>query len=60
MIYENVVKIATKKGMSLAEVEEKAGLGQSAISKWKKSTPTVRSLKKVADALGCSVSTLLK
>ncbi len=60
MIYENVVKIATKKGMSLVEVEKKAGLGQSAISKWKKSTPTVRSLKKVADALGCSVATLLK
>lgn len=60
MIYENIVRISKKKGLSLMEVEKKAGLGQGAISKWKKSTPTVRSLKKVADALGCSVATLLK
>ncbi len=61
MIYENIVRIAKKRGMTLMEVESRAGFGQGIISKWKGDVnPTVRSLKKVADVLGCSVATLLK
>lgn len=61
MIYENIVRIAKKRGMTLTEVERRAGFGQGIISKWKGDVnPTVRSLKKVADVLGCSVATLLK
>ena len=60
MIYENVKRLADKKGISLKQLEVKAGVGNGIIGKWRESSPTVDSIKAVADALGVKVADLLK
>lgn len=60
MVHDNVKEIATKKGLSLGEVERRSGLGTGAISKWKVNSPTLKSLQAVAKTLGVPVSRLIK
>ena len=60
MIYDNIKAIADKKGMSIAEIEKKAQIGNGIIGKWKESIPNVDSLVKVAKVLNVSISTLTK
>jgi len=60
LIYENICRIAKKKGMSIHQLEQKAGL-KGVIGKWKNQfNPNITNLNKVADALGVSVATLLR
>lgn len=59
MVYENICRIAKKKGMSIRQVELKAGI-IGVIGRWKTNNPSMKNLVKVADALGVSVNTLLK
>ena len=40
--------------------ERKAGLAKGTIYRWKKASPTVSNLKKVADALGVKIEKLIK
>lgn len=60
MIYDNIKALADKKGMSIAEIEKKAQIGNGIIGKWKESAPNVASLLKVAKVLGVSINTLTK
>ena len=61
MIYENVKELCEKKNMSIKELEEKAGLGNGVIGKWSKGVePNIAILRKVAEALGVKIATLLK
>ena len=60
MIYDNIKTIADKKGLSIAEIEKKAQIGNGIIGKWKESTPNVDSLVKVAKVLNVSITTLTK
>ncbi len=60
MIFENICRISEKRGISIKRLEKKAGLKNGAIGKWRTSSPTVKNLQKVADALGVSVNTLLR
>ena len=60
MIYDNIKAIADKKGLSIAEIEKKASLGNGIIGKWRESAPNVDSLVKVAKVLNVSVNTLIK
>lgn len=60
MIYDNIKAIADKKGLSIAEIEKRAQIGNGIIGKWKESTPNVDSLVKVAKVLGVSINTLTK
>ena len=60
MIYENIKAIADKKGLSIAEIEKKAKIGNGIIGKWREATPNVDSLAKVAKVLNVSVNTLIK
>lgn len=60
MVYENICRLAKKKGMSIHQLEKKAGLC-GVIGRWRKDfNPSYKNLLKVADALGVSVNTLLK
>lgn len=60
MIYENICKMAKKRGISINKLEEKAGLSTGSICKWGKSvSPTVKSIKKVSDILSCTVDDLI-
>lgn len=60
MIYENIVKYANKKNLSIREVEILAGLGNGTVGNWRTKSPTVDKLRRVAKVLGISISTLLK
>ena len=60
MIFENICRISENRGISIKRLEKKAGLKNGAIGKWRTSSPTVKNLQKVADALGVSVNTLLR
>lgn len=60
LIYETVKEFCDKKGISIAKLEKKAGLGNGTISGWKNSYPRIDSVKAVADVLNVKVDTLLK
>lgn len=51
LIYDKIKEVCKEKGISIASVEKKAGLGNGAITKWNNSSPTIDNLKAVADVL---------
>ena len=59
-IYENVKEICEKKNLSIRALEKKANVANATIRKWKNKAPRIDTLQKVADALGVSVTRLLK
>lgn len=59
LIYDKVKTICEEKGMSVRQVECAAGLKNGAISKWNESSPTIKSLKAVADVLKVKVDKLI-
>ncbi len=50
--FERIKKLAKDHGMTIAEVNQKAGLGKNSLYNWKYQKPSYESLKKVADVLG--------
>ena len=58
-LYENIKKTASRRGMSLQEVAEKAHLGTNTLYKWKTQSPKADTLSKVATVLGVSTDYLL-
>lgn len=59
-IYDNIVKKAKEKKMSINSIEKSLGLGAGSICKWNSVSPTVRNLQAVAKALDCSVDDLMR
>ena len=59
MLYENIKKLCTDKGISVNQVEKELGFARSSFSKWSKLSSSVVSLKKVADFLGVTVDELI-
>lgn len=59
MLLENITRLCKKRGISIAKLEREVGIGNGTIGKWGKSSPTVDSLKKVADHFGVSLDALL-
>ena len=59
MIYENVVTLCKKRGISIAKLERLADLGNATIQGWRDSDPRISTLKKVADVLGVTVDELI-
>lgn len=57
--FERVKVTAREKGLTLRQVEEKAGLGRNSLYRWKDYTPRVSGVTAVADVLGVSVDYLL-
>ncbi|MCT1224107.1 XRE family transcriptional regulator [Lactiplantibacillus plantarum] len=58
-LLKNIRQFAKKNGLTLAEVATLAGLSESAIYSWKKHTPSVGTLKEVAQVLGTSYTKLV-
>lgn len=58
-IYDNILKIAKAKGLSISFIEKETGLACGSLCKWNRVSPSVRSLKKVADFLGCTINELI-
>lgn len=59
-VLDNIRRIAKEHGLSLAEVNNKAGLGTRTIYHWNTKTPSLDNLSKVADVLHISVDDLLQ
>lgn len=59
-IYENILEIAKRDGLSLNEIERRAGIGHGSISRWKNQDPKVTNLIKVAKALKVKINILIK
>lgn len=57
--FENIKKIAKQRGMSLAELNDKAGLKTNIIYSWKNKNPSAEKLQAVANVLGVTVDYLL-
>lgn len=55
-----IKELAQNNGISIAELERKAGLKHGAIGKWEKSKPLAENLQKVASVLGVSIDELLR
>ena len=58
-LLKNIRQFAKKNGLTLAEVATLSGLSASAIYSWKKHTPSVGTLKEVAQVLGTSYTKLV-
>ncbi len=59
-IYKNVKELCEKQNLSIRALEQKANVANATIRKWENKAPRVDTLQKVADALGVSVTRLLK
>lgn len=60
MIVKNIKNLCRKRGISLSGLEKQLGFGNSTISKWLKSSPTIEKLSAVAEYFDVSVDELLK
>ncbi|RHW52862.1 helix-turn-helix domain-containing protein [Lactobacillus bombicola] len=58
-LFDNLKVMAKKHGMSLLQINEKAGLGKNAIYKWRTQKPSTENLQKVAKVLHTSTDYLL-
>ncbi len=56
---DKIRQLCTQRNMSITKLEEIMGFGNSTISKWKNSSPSVDKLKKVADYFGVTVDSLI-
>lgn len=59
-IYNNIQAKAKEAGISINSIEKEAELATGSICKWNEVSPSVRSLKKVANVLNCTVDDLLE
>lgn len=59
MLYDNICKLCKERHISVAKLEREIGLGNATIRGWKKYSPTIVSLKKVADFFNVTIDFLL-
>ena len=57
--FKRVEQIAKDKGWTLREVESKAGISPKSLYNWKRSSPKLENVEKVANALNVPVDALL-
>lgn len=60
MIYDTIKAICEEKGMSVSQLEKKAGLTNGSISKWNNHIPQADRLQAVAKVLKVKMEKLLK
>jgi len=59
MLYEQIMILCGKSGISIAKLERETDLGNGTIRRWKHSTASLDKAKRVADYFGVSVDSLL-
>ncbi len=57
--FERIKEIAKKRGLTLAQLNDKAGLGTNSIYHWKNKQPSAENLNKVAKVLDVSSDYLI-
>lgn len=60
MIYDIIKELCDERGLSIRQLEIRAGVGNGVIAGWKTASPRVDKLQQVADALGVPLTRLLK
>ncbi len=61
MLHEKIMELTTEKGMSIRELERRAGLSNGTVGRWGSDTKVqAKTLRKVAKVLGVSMEYLLK
>ncbi len=60
VVLKNIARLCKEKGISICKLEKECGIGNGTISRWGKSSPTVDSVRKVADYLGVTVAELIE
>jgi len=58
-LFDRTKEVANIRKLSIAEVENKAGLSEKSVYNWKRSNPKAENLEKVADVLNVSTDYLL-
>lgn len=58
-MYEKIKKLCNKKGISIYYLEKQLDLSTGSVCKWKKSTPRITTLRKVADFFEVSIEYFL-
>ncbi|AXX64400.1 XRE family transcriptional regulator [Bombilactobacillus bombi] len=58
--FEKIKTLAKMQGLSLTQLNDKAGLGKNSIYHWKTKQPNIENLQKVAKILHVSVDQLLE
>ena len=58
-LYDRISYLAASNGMSIAEVERKADLGNGSIRRWRKSIPSADKLYRVSKLFGIAMEDLL-
>ena len=59
MVYDNIKRLADEKNIRIVSLESKAGLGRGTIGKWRRQTPQLRNLVRVAQALDVPIEELV-
>lgn len=60
MLLDKIRGLCAKNNISMAQLEEVAGLGKKTVFRWNKVSPSSDKLKRVADYFGVTVDELLK
>ena len=58
-VYERIIELCEEKDISQRRLQEEVGMSTGTISKWKKQTPRIDKLQKVADYFNVDVNYLL-
>ena len=59
MLYDTILILCGKSGISIARLEREAGLGNGTIRRWRKSSPSIETVSKVALYFGVGLDELL-
>ena len=60
MLYEKIKEIAKSRNVSIYRIERDLNLSNGSLRKWNHSTPSAKSLKKVADYLCVGLEEILE
>ena len=60
MLYDKIKEVAKTKSLSIYRIERDLGFSNGSLRKWKNSTPSATSLKKVANYLNVTSDELLE
>ena len=59
MLYDEILILCGKSGISIARLERETELGNGTIRRWKHGNPTAENLHRVAKYFGVSINTLM-
>ena len=59
-LLDKIKDICAERGLSILDLELKAGISENSLYRWNETTPGIDKVKKVADALELTVDDLLE